>query len=219
MTKQDEEFVYRARRYSEPVDPAVKRIVLGAGGISVLVIAVALFWGGVRGAGFGPPPVILPPSTPLRVAPADPGGLTVPEANVPIMSGDDVAAPASLSPAPAAPDITQLDQSAGLTPPTPSAPPAPMPTAPSGSAAPVSPAPVVQLAAMSDEPSALAFWNKLQAKLPDALAGKSPAILPAVVNGQSVWLLQLGGFATPAAAQAFCATLTAKGAACMVPGP
>jgi hypothetical protein len=40
-----------------------------------------------------------------------------------------------------------------------------------------------------------------------------------VVNGQSVWLLQLGGFATPAAAQAFCATLTAKGAACMVPGP
>ncbi len=208
MTKPDEDFVYRARRYSEPVDPAVKRIVFAAGGVTVVVIAVALFWGGVRGAGFGPPPVILPPSTPLRVAPADPGGLTVPEANVPIMSGDNVPAPASLAPAPAAPDITQLDQSAGLTPPVPPAP----PPAPSGPA-------VVQLAAMADEPSALAAWNAVKAKLPDLLAGKSPEIVPSVVKGQSVWLLQLGGFASPAAAQAFCATLTAKGAACLVPAP
>lgn len=208
MTKPDEDFVYRARRYSEPVDPAVRRIVLGAGGISVFVILVALFWGGVRGAGFGPPPVILPPSTPLRVAPADPGGLTVPEANVPIMSGDAVAAPASLTPAPAAPDITQLNQSAGLAPPTPPAPP-PVPSGPA----------VAQLAAMADEPDALAEWNRLKAKLPDALAGKSPEIVPAVVNGHSVWLLQLGGFASPSAARAFCATLTAKGAACVVPAP
>ncbi len=189
------------------MDPAVQRIALGAGGISALVIVVALLWSGVRGTGFGPPPLILPPPGPLRVAPVDPGGLTVPEAGVQIMSGDDASQPLGLAPTGDAPDLQGLDQAAGLNPPAPVVSvPAPVP---SGKV-------MVQLAAAADEPGAQAAWDRLKAKMPDLLAGKTPEIVPAVVKGQSLWRLRLGGFASNAEAQAFCARLATKGAACTV---
>jgi SPOR domain len=110
----EEDFVYRTRRDPRAMDPAMRRMALGAGGASLLVIVVALLWSGVRGSGFGPPPVITAPPGPLRIAPANPGGLVVPEANVPIMSGVAPVAPAQLAPGAPAPDITQLDQEAGI---------------------------------------------------------------------------------------------------------
>jgi len=203
LAQEDDAFVYRTHRPAQKIDPAARRMVLGAGGLSLLVIAVALLWSGARGIGFGPPPVILPPPGPLRVAPADPGGLTVPEANVQIMSGDAETMPAALAPAPAAPDLSQLDQAAGVNLPPPPAPPAPA---------------QVQLAAAPDEPGALKAWSALQAKLPALLGGKTPEILPAVVNGQNQWLLRLSGFANPAAASSFCAAAAGQGAACTVVG-
>jgi len=218
-----EDFLYPRRRSGAAVDPAIRRMVLGAGGVSAAVIVVALVWSGVRGPVFGPVPVIEAPAEPLRVAPANPGGLTVPGADVQIMSGDDTEAPAQLAPAAAAPDITQLDQAAGVPGAAPAAP------APAAVTAPAAPAPVaaavgagqnmpgvVQLAAVADEPGALAVWNALTAKLPQLFAGRSPEIVPAVVNGQSVWRLRLGGFADAAAAKAFCAVLAGQGVACTV---
>jgi hypothetical protein len=211
LAPEDDSFVYRTRRPEQKIDPAVRRMVLGAGGLSLLVIVVALLWSGARGIGFGPPPVILPPAGPLRVAPVDPGGLTVPEADVQIMSGDSETLPAALAPAPAAPALSQLNQAAGVT--------APAPAAPAPPPAPVASGPAeVQLAAAADEPGALADWNHLKGEIPALLGSKNPEILPAVVNGQSQWLLRLSGFPDPAAAAAFCASAVAKGVPCTVVG-
>ena len=110
----DGEFVYQTHRPAQPMDQAVRRIVLWAGGISVLVIVVALLWSGVRATGFGPPPVIQAPPGPLRVAPASPGGLVVPEADEQIMSGDTSGPPPQLAPTATLPDVAQLDQAAGV---------------------------------------------------------------------------------------------------------
>jgi len=207
----EEEFIYRTHRPAEKIDPAARRMVLGAGGLSALVIVVALGWSGFRGLGLGPPPVIEAPAGPLRVAPADPGGLTVPEANVQIMSGDVDSAPAALAPSPVAPDVSQLNQAAGV---------GQVVAAPSvGAPPPVVNVPSqVQLAAAADEPGALAAWNGLKAKMPSLVAGKNAEIVPAVVNGQSQWLLRVGGFESAAAAASFCASAAAQGAACMVVG-
>jgi len=112
---EDEPFTYRAGRRGQ-VDPGVRLMALGAAGVSVLVILVALVYGGVHTRGFGAPPVIDPPATPLRTVPSDPGGLVVPEANVPIMSSATAATPPTLSPAPPPPAISALDQAAGTAP-------------------------------------------------------------------------------------------------------
>jgi cell division septation protein DedD len=207
---EEEEFVYHAHRPGQPMDPAIRKMALGAGGVSVLVIVVALLWGGVRATGFGPPPVISAPPGPIRVLPSNPGGLTVPGADVQIMSGDDSSAPPQLAPAGAAPEISQLDQAAGVVAP------APAPVAPPPVAAPDNAPAQVQLAATADEPGAESVWNGLKAKMPDLFSGKTPEILPAVVNGQSIWRLRLGGFADADDAKAFCASVKAKGADCTV---
>ena len=115
----DDDFLYRPHRAKgQRFDPAIKRMAIVAGGVSVVVIIVAWIWSGIHPYTFGPPPEIMPPTTPLRIIPADPGGLEVPEANVPIMSGESLSdADAHLASPGVAPDITALDQAAGLTPP------------------------------------------------------------------------------------------------------
>lgn len=204
------EFSYAARRQRPEVDPALRRIALAAGGVSVLVIAVAMLWSGVRPhVGFGPPPEITAPATPLRVAPSDPGGLTVPGANVQIMSGDNSSAPAQLAPEVQAPQIAQLDQSAGITPPAAPVAPAPAPPAPSGPAQ-------VQLGSAVDQAGAQKIWSQLETTMPGLLTGKAPQYVPAVVDGQTIWRLLVAGFADTPSAQAFCAALVAKNATCQV---
>ena len=241
----EDDFFYQPQRArGQRLDPAITRMALAAGGVSLIVILVAFAWSGFHAGSFGPPPVITPPATPLRVAPASPGGLVVPGANVPIMSGDmgDGGTP-ELAPQALVPDVAQLDQAAGLNQPPPPAPPlaaapvaastgpsaTPVPAAVSATAAapaatPATPSPAasgpaqVQLATTADEGGAEAAWTAAQAKAPNLLAGKNPIILPAVINGQSVWRVRLSGFASAAAAQAFCAQLTAKGTSCAVAG-
>lgn len=217
----DEDFVYQARRPAQLMDPAIRRMALGAGGVSVLVIVVALLWSGVHGTGFGTPPVILAPPGPLRIAPADPGGLIVPEADEQIMSGAQ-SGPAQLAPAQAAPDIAQFDQAAGVG----VAPPAAASVAPVAPAGPALVVPSlageqpgaaeVQLAATVDQAGAQTEWHALQRKLPALLGGKKPEIVPAVVDGQNIWRVRLGGFANPQDAKAFCARMLANNAACVV---
>jgi hypothetical protein len=239
----EDEFIYRTRRGRPAMDPAMRRMAFGAGGVAVLVIGVALLWGGVRATGFGPPPVIEPPPGPLRTLPIHPGGLTVPEANQQIMSGQVFSAPPQLAPPPPAPAIDQLDRAAGIAPPPPPdvsglpfPPPLPgqpaapalsnqpaapalsnQPAAPAQTAAAAAPA-MVQLAVTPDETGAQQVWTHLQARLPSLFANKSPDIVPAVVNGHSQWRLRLGGFSSAADAQDFCNKVLQKGAACRVAG-
>jgi hypothetical protein len=206
------EFSYAARRGQPVLDPAMRRMAFLAGGISLVVIVVALAWSGMKpGIGFGPPPVILAPAGPLRVAPDDPGGLTVPEADEQIMSGDDGGGVAQLAPQAAAPAIAQLSAAAGLQ--------QAAPFAPAAAAAAEQGDVQVQLAAAADEAGAMRVWAGLAAKMPAAFGDRQPEILPDVVNGNSVWRLRLGGFADVDAAKAFCAKLVAKGAVCTVPSP
>ena len=183
----DDDFHYQPEPGRAAVDPAMRRIVLGAGGAAFLIIAIALAWGGFRAGGFGPPPEIAPPPGPLRVTPADPGGLTVPGANMPIMSGASAKEPAQLAAAPATPAVATLNQDAGLPPPP--APPPPPHTPP---AAPPPPPPPQLRAPPLQQPTH---------------ATPSPVAEHAV---------ELGGFAAPAAAQAFCTPLAAAGATCRV---
>jgi hypothetical protein len=216
------EYSYATRRGRTPVDPAMRRMALGAGGVSILVVLVALAWSGEKpGIGFGPPPVITAPPGPLRVQPTNPGGLTVPEANEQIMSGAGAAPPQLGSDGPA-PAIAQLTQAAGLTPVAPPAPEGATPPTPAVAPLPatlVAPAPqfAVELAAAPDEADVENVWSLLLRGLPDLIGNRQPDILPVVVNGNSLWHLRLGGFASEAAARAFCAQLIAKGAACTVP--
>ncbi len=253
MQEEDDDFLYRPHRaQGQRLDPAIQRMAIAAGGVSVLVIVIAWIWSGIHPYTFGPPPVINPPDTPLRVVPADPGGLVVPGANIPIMSGEmsDDGTP-HLAAAGQAPDIAALDQAAGLNQPAPGtqaqAQPAgqgAQPAARKRSATPpprirrkISPPPrpkrprpgstatsaaqaegmtAVQLAATGTEDGVLAVWGNLQQKFPDLLKGRQPEIIPAIVNGQSVWRLRIGGFASADAAKSFCDSLTSQGAACTV---
>lgn len=237
----DDDFLYRPRRAKgQRLDPAIKRMAMVAGCVSAVVILIAWIWSGVHPYAFGPPPIITPPATPLRIVPANPGGLEVPEANVPIMSGESINnIQPQLAPAGAPPDITALDQAAGLTPPqspqqlasaptdesdnpdkpkslTPAASQAPRPGSIATSAAAAEGLSSVELAAMSSEEAVLGIWVKLQQKFPHLMGGRQPEIFPTMINGQSVWRLRLGGFTSIEAAQAFCSQVTAQGSVCSV---
>lgn len=239
----DDDFLYRPHHAKgQRLDPAIKRIAIAAGGVSVLVIIVAWIWSGIHPYDFGPPPVINPPSTPLRIIPQDPGGLEVPDANMPIMSGQSMnnAAPHLAAPG-VAPDIAALDQAAGLAPSTPpanqqaantsSAPDmaadeprnvipassqAPRPGSTATSAAEAEGLTSVELAVANNEDAILATWITLKQKFPGLVAGRQPELLPSIVNGQSVWRLRLSGFHSVDAARDFCKTLTLQGASCTV---
>jgi hypothetical protein len=52
--------------------------------------------------------------------------------------------------------------------------------------------------------------------MPDLLAGRTPIFIEATVGGKTVWRLRINGFADAPAAQAFCKTLVARGAPCVV---
>ncbi len=210
-------FSYRGQQ-RPLVDQATRRMIFLAAGVSVLVIAVALVWSGVKPhMGFGPPPVITAPPGPLRVLPSDPGGLTVPGANEQIMSGDVSSAAPQLAPDGQAPAIAQLQDAAGEGQPV---------AAPVVAPAPVAAAPVaasagtvqVQLAATVDEAGAKKAWSQLQVKMPGLLAGHAPIFMPAVVDGQNIWRLRVGGFADIPSAKAYCAQVIAAGGGCAVAG-
>jgi hypothetical protein len=103
-------------------------------------------------------------------------------------------------------------------------PPAVVQVAPAAVAAPVTPAPVnagtvqVQLAATVDEAGAKKAWSQLQVKMPGLLTGHTPIFMPAVVDGQNIWRLRMGGFADIPSARAFCAQVIAAGGGCAVAG-
>jgi hypothetical protein len=200
----------------------MRRIAFGAGGLASLVILVALVWSGMKpGLGFGPPPVITAPPGPLRVVPANPGGLTVPEADEQIMSGENSNAPAQLAPDGTAPDLSAFQPPPPAPPPPKTASPASATTAaPSAPAAtpavPINDAIVVQLAADVDPQGPKADWRQLNEKMPGLFSGHTPIYSRTNIAGVEFWRLRTGGFTDITAARQFCAAVKAQGAGCTV---
>lgn len=104
---------YRVER-SRGMDAATRRLVFiaaGLGGALLVLIGAWSMTGGGNSSGSGVVPVIAPPSGPLRVKPANPGGMKVTGADQSIFDhstdGRD-AAQGSLMPAPERPDLQAL---------------------------------------------------------------------------------------------------------------
>ncbi len=227
---------------SRGMDPATKRLALIAAGLGGALLAVMGAWSTLSGRP-GEVPVIAAPAGPMRVKPANPGGLKI--SNNSLLAGGmndadgDTLAPAPevpdpqalKPPAPAAPSAAPLAAPVPVTSVAPATPPAPVAAPALPAVAPAHP-PVekhaegaakpanrggaqVQLAALETRAQAEAQWSALARREP-ALAGRNPSFSEVQVNGRSWWRVRTGGFADEVRARAFCDKLRGGGVACSV---
>jgi hypothetical protein len=233
--------VYRPVRRGQGMDPGTRRLALIAAGIggTLLLVVGGYELGGSRHTGV---PVIQADSSPLRVKPANPGGLQVAGAGEDVFSGGsdhETMAPPPEAPAPQALRAELKRDEKPATPTAPAqasalpAPPAPPTAAPAGPAANVAvagparqvaaatPAAAtgstqVQLAAMDSEAAAKAEWDRLTRRMPDLLGKRQPAVERADHDGHTIWRLRTGGFTDIASATSFCERVRSKGAGCSI---
>ncbi len=227
------------------MDPATRRLAIFAGGIGgalVLLVGIWSFGGHHRGG----VPVIEPDSRPLRVKPANPGGLQIAGANDSILSGDGDSKVA-MAPPPENPAPQALKAEEKTTPtPLPSSPAAASSSAPTAvleasrpvprvteaepkatpAAVAARPAPppatqkpagaMVQLAALESEDGARAEWKRLERRYHDLLDGRTPTFSRTERAGKTYWRVRVGGFAEVVDAIRFCERVKAKGGGCSV---
>jgi cell division septation protein DedD len=134
-----------APRRGSGLDPTTKRLLLLAGGLGGVLVVILGLWG-LGGRPAGPPPLITPEPGPVRVKPADPGGLKVDQDAAILEGGGKEGGETLITPA-EKPAPEALAQAAATPPPEtpPSAPAAPSggPSSapPGGTAAPAAPSP------------------------------------------------------------------------------
>jgi len=224
---------YRARRTG--MDRGTRRLVMAASALGLVLLAGMGAWSltGRRAVGV---PLIEADPRPLRVRPADPGGMTVIGAGEQVL-GDGTEATGDLAPAAERPDPQALRAQrqalaapAGVVPEAVAVAPAPVAPAVAAPAvvapavvapvavAPVAVAPVgramVQVASVESEAGAAAEWARLSRKMPELLGERSPVVQRAEAGGHAVWRVRTGGFADVAAATQFCVKVRARGAGC-----
>lgn len=76
---------------------------------------------------------------------------------------------------------------------------------------------LVQFAAAPTEAGAMAFWEQLHARFPDALNGMTPVVVRAERNGSTFWRVRAEGPGGGTRASALCAKMRAAGQDCFVP--
>jgi len=210
------------------MDPEMRRMVVMAAGFGgVLALAIGAF--GVSGTRqHHGVPVIEPPAKPVRIRPDHPGGMQVAGAEDFSAGGAERLAPAAEKPAIRALRAKRLEHDAPhvamVTPVKPSepavtapaAPGAPQTAAPVPEAAPAAPAAgiAVQLAAFESEQAAQQDWGKMAERMPSFFNGHTPDVERAELAGRTVFRLRTGGFASLAAAKAFCEEVRDKGGDC-----
>jgi hypothetical protein len=232
---------YRVPRHRQGMDPGTRRLAIIAGGLGGALVLLVGGWSllGHRSAGV---PVIEADSSPLRVKPDNPGGLSVAGSNDEILSGDADGKAGKLAPgseAPAPQDIKPPPVAAAAPPPAAPAAMAPPPVvaaapiAPPATSAAKPPAPahavaadhpghpaggktLVQLAALTSEDAAKSEWERLAKRMPDLLGKRQPAVSKIDRDGKTWYRLRTGGFSDIAQATAFCEQVRAKGNGCSI---
>jgi hypothetical protein len=210
------------------LDPDLRRMALVAAGIGgALVLAIA--GSSLLHRTHHTVPVIEAIAGPVRIKPADPGGMKV-------MGADDAAPGAEkLAPAAERPQIAALrarvkaakatKTSAEDTKIAAARPPVVVASPPPQKASVVTPVPSepnapsvtsVQLAAFDSAERAEQDWGRLAEKMPDLLGKRRPEVERADLHGRPVYRLRTGGFANLAQATEFCAKVRAHGADCSV---
>jgi hypothetical protein len=96
--------VYRVPRRGGP-DPLTRRLMLIAGGLAGALVLIVVAWSSVGHHG-GAVPVVQADQRPVRVKPANPGGMQIPGLSAD--AGDSAAAAGTLAPAPETPDPQAL---------------------------------------------------------------------------------------------------------------
>ena len=235
---------YRMHRRSRGMDTGTRRLAMIAGGLGVALLTV-LGASQVIGHRGGQVPVVEADSRPIRVKPANPGGLQIAGTNEDIFEGDNGSDTGKLAPPPEAPQPQALRALPApvrqpapavvqIAPPKLVAVPAPAivskpavvaerpaekPVAEAHAAvAPAAPdkKALVQLAALGSEDAAKAEWDRLAKRMPDLMGGRKPAVSRIEHDGRTLWRLRTGGFTDTAQATAFCERVRAKGAGCSV---
>jgi hypothetical protein len=203
------------------MDPDTRRLMMFAGGVGgVLVVLIGL--SALIGHHSEGVPVITADTGPIRVKPANPGGMKIDGAENDVFSGGSDMANARLAPTSESPDTKALRTA--ITPP-----PVTKPAATVASAA--RPAPIataethppvsghqamVQLAALSSEEAARHEWHELSKRMPDLLSGKQPVFSHTEHDGHTFCRLRTAGFADIAQARTFCDHVRQKGGGCTV---
>lgn len=219
------------------MDPLTKRLALIACGLGGALIVVVGGWS-MLGHHSGAVPVVQAENGPIRVKPANPGGMQIMGANDDILSGSGTSGDDKLAPPPEVPEPQAL-RAASAPAPTPTSAPvvarapvvAPVP-APVVAAKPVEAKPtavvatdhaapaakdtLVQLAAVRTEADAKSEWDRLSKRMPDLLAQRHPAISKIDRGGHTLWRVRTGGFADITQAKDFCDRVRAKGSGCTV---
>ncbi len=235
---------YRIGRRPAGIDPATRRLSMIAATIGGALVVLVGVWSMV-GGGSGGVPVVPPPPGPMRVKPANPGGMQVTGAADRILGGGSgTATSAALAPPPETPDLSALQSPPAAAPAAQPSAPAAAPLAPARSAAsslplpPPAPPPLqlaaastaapppadagtgpatqVQLAALSSEQGAMQEWQRLQASLPALFGTRQPLVEKVEVDGHTFWRLRTGGFTNIAEATQFCAAVRAAGGGCTI---
>jgi hypothetical protein len=219
-------------------DSAAPWLMLGFVGILLALVGLgAGAWYLWSSAGPRGVPVIEADPRPFKVRPDDPGGTRVPNQDSMALArpGERGAPPRGATPLPVqeTPAIDRLREAvqpppalvapalvpAGAPRPQPAAPvaaPAPAPAAPAAAAPVAAGRQTVQLGALASAEAARAEWDRLAARAPELMRGRSPQILRLEREGTTpLFRLRTTGFADAEAARAFCEQLRARGGACV----